>query len=71
MAYNRLLFHLCNYPAKLLIIHQIRQTLTMERAGVHMVTSHENEKSKYLSFHHCSAIYELVPAHCQAKPTEV
>ena len=36
-----------------------------------MVTSHKNDKSKYLSYHQRNAIHTVVSAHPQAKPTEV
>lgn len=38
---------------------------------MHTVTSHKNDKSKYLSYHQRNAIHTAVSAHPQAKPTEV
>ena len=38
---------------------------------MHTVTSHKNDKSKYLSYHQQNAIHTAVSAHPQAKQTEV
>ena len=71
-VYNCLLFRRCDCAAKLCVTHHIRQLTTwMECARMHTMTSHKNDKSKYLSYHQRNAIHTAVSANSQAKPTEV